>query len=109
MRELLVEWLTAAGYIVRSHAPVDVPAAGERPDLVIVDVYMPRHQGARRLGAVKAVHNDTPVIAMSAHFRPGLAGSRAAADALGVAHVIAKPFTRGDLLAAVQTVIGSSG
>jgi CheY-like chemotaxis protein len=46
------------------------------------------------------------LIAISSQFRPGLVGSSTAADALGVRQVIAKPFSRHDLLAAVQSVIG---
>jgi DNA-binding NtrC family response regulator len=107
MRGLLVEWLSAEGYSVRSAAPGDSQVP-DKADLVIVDVYMPRHEGAKRLSAVKAVHPGTPLIAMSGHFRPGLVGSCSAADALGVQQVIAKPFSRRDLLAAVESVIGSA-
>ena len=78
-------------------------------DLVIVDVYMPRHEGAKTLRAVKAAHPETPLIAISGQFRPGLAGSCTAAEALGVRQVIAKPFSRRDLLAAVRGVIGPAG
>lgn len=108
MRGLLVEWLSAAGYSVRAPAPGDGQAS-DNADLVIVDVYMPRHEGARRLRAVKAAHAETPVIAISGQFRPGLAGSCTAAEALGVQQVIAKPFSRRDLLAAVHCVIGPAG
>jgi len=67
---------------------------------------MPRHEGAKRLRAVKAAHPDTPLIAISGQFRPGLVGSCTAADTLGVRQVIAKPFSRRDLLAAVRSVVG---
>jgi CheY-like chemotaxis protein len=105
MRELLVEWLSAEGYSVRAAAPgaAQVPNTA---DLVIVDVYMPRHEGANRLGAVKTAYPETPLIAISGQFRSGLVGSCAAAAALGVRQVIAKPFTRRDLLAAVYSVVG---
>jgi CheY-like chemotaxis protein len=105
MRELLAEWLSAEGYSVRAAAPGDaqVPDAA---DAVIVDVYMPRHEGANRLRAVKAAYPETPLIAISGQFRPGLFGSCTAAAALGVRQVIAKPFTRRDLIAAVHGVIG---
>jgi len=69
-------------------------------------LFQPRREGAKRLRAVKAAHPETPLIAISGQFRPGLAGSCAAADALGVGQVIAKPFSRHDLLAAVHSVIG---
>ena len=68
---------------------------------MIVDVYMPRHEGVKTLRAVKAAYPETPLIAISGQFRPGLVGSCTAADALGVHQVVAKPFTRRDLLAAV--------
>jgi CheY-like chemotaxis protein len=105
MRELLVEWLSAEGYSVRAVAPGDaqVPA---KTDLVIVDVYMPRHEGANRLRAVKSTYPETPLVAISGQFRPGLFGSCTAAATLGVRQVIAKPFTRRDLLAAVHSVVG---
>jgi CheY-like chemotaxis protein len=108
MRELLVEWLSAEGYSVRAVAPgaAQVP---DKADLAIVDVYMPRHEGAKRLRAVKAAHPETPLVAISGQFRLGLVGSCTAADALGVRQVIAKPFSRRDLLAAVHSVIGPAG
>ena len=105
MRGLLVEWLSSEGYSVRAAAPDDIPDS-DNADLVIVDVYMPRHEGAERLRAIKAAHPATPLIAMSGQFSPALAGSSAAAESLGVRQVIAKPFTRRDLLAAVRSVIG---
>ena len=108
MRGLLVEWLSAEGYSVRAAAAYNAQVA-DNADLVIVDVYMPRREGAKRLRAVKAAHPETPLIAISGQFRPGLVGSCTAADALGVRQVIAKPFSRGDLLAAVHSVIGPAG
>jgi CheY-like chemotaxis protein len=108
MRGLLVEWLSAEGYSVRAAEPGDVQAS-DNADLVIVDVYMPRHDGAKKLRAVKAAHPEAPLIAISGQFRPGLVGSCTASDALGVRQVIAKPFSRRDLLAAVHCVIGPAG
>jgi CheY-like chemotaxis protein len=70
---------------------------------------MPRQEGARRLRTVKAAHTKTPVIAISGQFRTGLAGPCTTAEALGVHQVIAKPFSRRDLLAAVHCVIGPAG
>jgi len=100
MRGLLTEWLTAAGYAVLGRSPPG------QPDLVIVNLYMPRQAGADVVRSVQQAHPGTPVIAISAQFRAGLDGSWWAARALGVRELIAKPFTRGDLLKAVQAVIG---
>jgi CheY-like chemotaxis protein len=108
MRSLLMEWLSAEGYSVRTADPGDALATDDA-DLVIVDVYMPRQEGAKKLRVVKAAHPETPLIAISGQFRPGLAGSCTAADALGVQQVIAKPFSRRDLLLAVRNVIGPPG
>jgi CheY-like chemotaxis protein len=105
MRALLVEWLSADGYSVRAAAPGRHPAP-DRADLIIVDLYKPRHEGAKRLCEVQAAHPDVPLIAISGQFRAGLNGSCTTANALGVRQVIAKPFSQTDLLAAVHDVIG---
>ena len=105
MRGLLTEWLSAEGYSVRALASSDAQVP-DKADLIIVNVYMPRHAGARTLRTVKAAHPKTPMIAISGQFRAGLVGSSTAADALGVRQVIAKPFTRCDLVTAVRGVIG---
>ena len=108
MRELLMEWLSAEGYSVRTAAPGDAPGA-DKAGLVIVDVYEPRHEGARTLRAVKAAYPETPLIAISGQFRSGLVGTCTAAVALGVHQVVAKPFARHDLLAAVENAMGPAG
>lgn len=107
MQALLVEWLSAEGNSVRAAAP-GAPPAPDRADLVIVDVHTPHYEGTSRPGAVKAAHPQVPLIAISGQFRAGLCGSCATADALGVRQVIAKPFSRSDLLTAVHGVIGSA-
>jgi DNA-binding response OmpR family regulator len=105
MRGLLHEWLTAAGYTV-SKRGLQEAAARERANLVIVDLYMPRQAGVEVVRAVQQAHPGAPVIAISAQFRPGLGSSWWAARTLGVRQLIAKPFTREDLLEAVRGVIG---
>lgn len=105
MRGLLMEWLTAAGYAVRERGLREEPT-GERADLVIVDLYMPRQAGGDVVRAVQQAHPGTPVIATSAQFRAGLGDSGWAARALGVRRLIAKPFKREDLLSAVRELLG---
>ena len=105
MRGLLREWLAGAGHTVSEAGPRDgVPA--EAIGLVIVDLYMPREAGARIIRAVQRSHPGTPVIAISGQFRPGLAATSPVARALGAARILAKPFSREDLLLAVQAIIG---
>jgi DNA-binding response OmpR family regulator len=105
MRALLCEWLSAAGYRVRMGPPRN--AQSGRADLVIVNVYMPKQQGAQWVGEIQAAHPRTPLIAISSQFRSGLSDAGAAAQALGVRQVIAKPLARTDLLEVVRAMIGA--
>lgn len=102
MRSLMSEWLIAEGYRVRgSNDANDAPA-----DLVLVDLYMPRCRGSERLDAARKAHPGVPIVAISAQFWAGCADSTA--QALGVAHAIAKPFGRDTLMRVVRSVIGSA-
>lgn len=104
-RDLLREWLGQAGYRVLSGTPQAAPFA-PRADLVIVDVYMPKQAGAHWVRSIQAMHPGTPIIAISGQFRSGLCAEGAAALALGVQQVIAKPLLRADLIEAVRGMIG---
>jgi len=108
MRGLLNEWLSAEGYSVRGQRLREPPVPGSA-DLVILDLYMPRQNGAETVRAVQQSYPGAAVIAISAQFRSGLDSSWWAARALGVRHLMAKPFTRDDLLAAVRALIGPAG
>jgi DNA-binding response OmpR family regulator len=103
---LLREYLSEAGYVTFSAGSPDT-ADGAKPDAVIIDVYMPRSTGMEKLQAIRAAHPGTPLIAISGQFCSGLASCRATADALGVKRIIAKPFSRDELLEAVRDVIRS--
>jgi DNA-binding response OmpR family regulator len=108
MRALLKEWLSEAGYRVCAETPCGAQCEGAA-DLVIVSVYMPKHRGAQLVRQVQAAHPGTPMIAISGQFRSGLSADGAAAQALGVQRVIAKPLTRAALLDAVRATIGAPG
>jgi DNA-binding response OmpR family regulator len=105
-RNLLREWLGEAGYRVRNGA-VREPQFRRPADLVIASVYMPKQSGCGWVRDIQAAHPGTPLIAISGQFRPGLCAAGAAARALGVQQVIAKPLLRADLLAAVRGMIGT--
>jgi DNA-binding response OmpR family regulator len=105
MRSLLAEWLTAEGYSVSALRDDDLQA-GTPTELVIVDVYMPRHLGAERLRKTREAYPGVPIIAMSGQFRADVECDGRAAQALGVHGVIAKPFGRETLLGAVRFVVG---
>lgn len=114
MRSLLVEWLREAGYRVHAVASHDLQNSRleetlAAADLVIISVFMPKQAGAQLVREIQAVHPGTPVIAISGQFLAGLSANGAIAQALGVQQVIAKPFTRNDLLGAVRAIIGVPG
>ncbi len=102
-RTLLQEWLREAGYVPRAgttcNAGRDTPA-----DLVVVNVSNPKQRGTQCIGSIRAAHPGRPVIAISAQFPPGVAADGAAARALDVQRVVAKPLVRDELLKAVRAV-----
>ncbi|TMH32656.1 MAG: response regulator [Betaproteobacteria bacterium] len=105
MRSLLAEWLTAEGYRVKvasNESSQSTPAV----DLLIIDVYMPRHVGVERLRRIQRAYPGVPIIAISGQFRAGVECEGLAARSLGVHGVIAKPFGRRAFLEAVRSVIG---
>ncbi|MDB6097904.1 MAG: hypothetical protein QOK23_3930 [Gammaproteobacteria bacterium] len=106
MKSLLVEWLSEAGYYVHESG---VPEQNPAVNLVIVSIQMPKHGGVGVIQAMRERFPGTPLIALSSQFRSGLSSNGAAAQALGVTRVLAKPLTRNELLAAVDNVIGSPG
>ena len=106
MRSLLSEWLTADGYRVHAVGEDDGESHSDA-DLLIVDLYMPRHLGAGRLRSAKHTYPGVPIIAVSAQFHAGLDCAGPIAQSLGVDRVIAKPFGRDALLHAVQSMIGA--
>jgi DNA-binding response OmpR family regulator len=104
MRTLLEEWLREEGYRVCMPAPRETRR--DDADLVIASVYMPKRGGAQAVREIRAAHPHVPLIAISGQFRAGLSADGAAACALGVEKVIAKPLRRDDLLEAVRAMIG---
>ena len=105
LRALVAEWLSAAGYRVLAGTPA-APPAGDNADLVIVDVYMPRSEGADAVRRAQSRHPHATVIAMSAQFDAGVRRSWRAARDLGAWRLIAKPFSREELLGTVQAAVG---
>jgi CheY-like chemotaxis protein len=101
MRRLLEEWLQATGYEVRAFSSAG-DVAGPAPDLVIVDLYMPRQGGREKLADLQARWPGTPLIAMSAQFHEARSAPSAVARDLGAKRLIAKPCARETLLSAVR-------
>ena len=106
MRSLLQEWLTAAGYAVRDSTQRSDPGV---PDLAIVSVEAPKSESEVLIGGLRREHPQTPIIALSSRARSGLCSNGAAAQALGVERLLAKPLRRHELLIAVDEAIGPPG
>jgi CheY-like chemotaxis protein len=105
MRGLLREWLSAAGYLVRESLDSDLTV----PDLAIVSVETPKSEGEVAIRGVQRKYPNTPIIALSSRARSGLCSNGAAAQALGVERLLAKPLRRHELLMAVDEAIGPPG
>lgn len=105
IRQLLERWLGEAGYAVQ----IDTWGAGApaaTPDMIIVNV--PRPRDAQELVQSLSARYAVPVLVVSARFRRGLGASLEAARQLGVRKVLPKPFTREELLSAVESSLGAS-
>ena len=105
MLELLREWLTAAGYTVRDSLDSDLTVS----DLAIVSVEMPKSESEVLIRDLRREYPGTPIIALSSRARSGLCSNGAAAQALGVERLLAKPLRRHELLVAVDEAIGPPG
>lgn len=111
MRELVAEWLTADGYRARTANDGEMALVLLREHaaaLIITDLHMPRLGGAEAVARMRQEHPDVPLIAMSGHFRSGRHVTPEAVLALGARRALAKPFSRQDLMRAVQEVLGPS-
>jgi DNA-binding response OmpR family regulator len=105
MLELLREWLTAAGYTVRDSLDSDLTVS----DLAIVSVERPKSESEVLIRELQREYPGTPIIALSSRARSGLCSNGAAAQALGVERLLAKPLRRHELLVAVDEAIGPPG
>lgn len=107
MQALIAEWLTQAGYRVEaSRGGAATPLAGV--DLVVADLPKLREGDALHVRALRASYPGAPVIGLSAQLARSLPGSSDRAQALGVAALLSKPCSAGELLAAVADAIGST-
>jgi CheY-like chemotaxis protein len=111
LRELVTDWLEAAGYRVRRAANC-CAGVGElsrqAPALIISDMFMPGACGVEAITELKREHPDIALIAVSGHFNSGQGLSAEAAIAAGADRALAKPVKRADLLRAVAELVGAA-
>lgn len=82
-----------------------IDSAEWRPDVVIMDVMMPRMDGPALLAALRARrgHQHTPVIFITARTQPD---EMSAYMALGITGLITKPFDPLNLASQVRAILG---
>jgi DNA-binding response OmpR family regulator len=108
---VLLDYLEANGYRVRlSRTGPDGVAAFEkdRPDLVLVDVLLPRKNGFEVCFDIKRSEQGraTPVLLMSAVYKDVEHAEGYAKTDLGAQGFLVKPFELTELLARVRALIG---
>lgn len=108
MREAVAEWLSAAGYRVRTAEDGNAGLGSVSmavPSLVVTDIHMPGKSGALVIRELKRTHPDIPIIAISGLFHSGFGINADEVVALGAARALSKPFKRSELLGAVAELL----
>ena len=108
MRDLVTDWLEAAGYAVRKASDCHAACSEleKAPALVVSDMWMPGPCGAEAIKWMRQKHPGLQLIAVSGHFGSGQGCTEQDAVGAGAARALAKPVKRAELLAAVNELIG---
>jgi CheY-like chemotaxis protein len=109
MRELVADWLDAAGYCVRQAADCLaglVQARQAAPCLIVTDMFMPGPCGAAAISTLKQQHPEARLIAISGYFNSGYGLDVDAALSAGADRALAKPIKRGQLIQAAAELVG---
>jgi len=108
LRQNLCESLIAANYEVAT-APHGKAALLQmrywKADLVITDMLIPEMDGVETINALRREHPGVRIIAVSGGGLSPAGTYLRLATALGAQRTLAKPFTRSEMLAVVQTVL----
>lgn len=109
LRSTLRHTLEAAGHVVREAAngieAIDA-ITRQRPALVIMDILMPEKEGIETILDIRRQFGDIKIIAMSGGGRVGDTAFLTVAEKLGADRIIAKPFSRDQLMSAVNALLG---
>ena len=109
IRQILREMLEESGHAVIEAADGKVGLwlfREMRPDLTIVDLFMPEKEGIETIQDMRAARPDAKIIAISGGGRFGTTGLLDGVTDLGATTALAKPFRRDELLAAVSAAMG---
>ena len=113
VRESLQAQLEAAGHevVLAAHGGEGlVEFEGGRFDLVLTDILMPTVEGLETIKRLRAIDPEVAIVAMSGGARSLMGATESHpridilkfADAFGATRTLQKPFTRSQLLAAVE-------
>ena len=108
-RQMLRTMLEQAGYEVTEAADgkEGMKLFREAPtDLVITDILMPEQDGVETVIELKREFPDAKIIAISAGGRIDSKEYLKLAKRLGATHTFGKPFNRGELLQAMEEMLG---
>ena len=108
VRALLWEILTDEGHeVIEAVNGVDgMRKFREQPtDLVITDLIMPEREGLETINLLRREFPKLGVIAISGGGRVGASDYLPIAQMLGARRVVAKPFSSGEILQAVQELL----
>ena len=103
VRQLAVRWLSDAGHVTFAVTVLQLRPR-QKLDLIVANVAHPRNT-AVLMRTLRAAH-AAPVVLVSARFRRGQGPSASLALQLGVSAILPKPYTRDELLATVESVLG---
>ncbi|MFC4784612.1 response regulator transcription factor [Nocardioides sp. MAHUQ-72] len=109
VRESLRRSLEFNGYAVslaadgaEALAGLSSPAAGAAPDVVVMDVMMPRLDGIETTKALRAAGNDVPILVLTAR---DAVGDRVEGLDAGADDYLTKPFALQELLARLRALL----
>jgi CheY-like chemotaxis protein/KaiC/GvpD/RAD55 family RecA-like ATPase len=105
LRERLTEYLEPSYDVVTAEDGFEAVAAilRERPDLIVLDLMMPRVSGHEVLRTLQAAGADVPVLVVSSFILRAV--DRARALILGAADTLSKPVQRFELLHKVESLL----
>jgi DNA-binding response OmpR family regulator len=103
--DLIREWLEQGG--AQGFCADSLDAAPAGIDAILIDVAS-QQQAHAVLRSWRCAYPHAAMVAASGRFSPGDTANDAMARRLGVTRILAKPFTRGDLWAALDLQAGPS-
>jgi two-component system KDP operon response regulator KdpE len=107
IRRFLRATLAAEGYLFHEALTAEdgvAQAASRQPDLILLDLGLPDHDGLEVIRRVRE-WSQTPIVVLSAR---GLEPDKIAALDLGADDYVAKPFAVGELLARIRAALRRS-